>query len=315
MTSPHNRREFLGSALASLAGTYGMTQPPATAVSPAAPPLCVFSKHLQWLDYERMAETAAQLGFDGVDLTVRPGGHVEPADVTRDLPRAVKAVQAAGLQVPMMATAVVDPDEPASRRVLETAAELGIRWYRTGYFHFTREEALDATLDRARRTLARLAETNERLGLVGDYQNHAGEGYLGASLWDLWYVIRDLDPRWIGCQFDLRHAVAEGGSAWPVDFRRVEDRTHTLVVKDFRWKTGPEGLQAEDCPLGEGVTPFRRFFTSCLPRTFAGPITLHLEYDLGGAEHGARTLTRDAALVQSAMRRDLQVLRGWLGLR
>jgi sugar phosphate isomerase/epimerase len=315
MSSPHNRREFLSSVLAGVAGAYGLTQPPGTAASPAASPLCIFSKHLQWLDYERMAETAAELGFGGVDLTVRPGGHVEPANVERDLPRAVRAVRECGLQVPMMATAVVDPDDPASRRVLETAAQLGIGWYRTGYFRFTEEEALDVTLDRARRTLARLAEANERLGLVGDYQNHAGEGYLGASLWDLWYVIRDLDPRWIGCQFDLRHAVVEGGSAWPVDFRRVEERTHTLVVKDFRWKTGPQGLKAEDCPLGQGVTPFRRFFASCLPRTFTGPITLHLEYELGGAEHGARTLTGDPALVQTAMRRDLQVLQGWLARR
>jgi hypothetical protein len=26
-----------------------------------------FSKHLQWLNWEQMAETAAELGFDGID--------------------------------------------------------------------------------------------------------------------------------------------------------------------------------------------------------------------------------------------------------
>ncbi|MBK7338584.1 MAG: hypothetical protein IPJ00_21720 [Saprospirales bacterium] len=30
----------------------------------------IFSKHLQWLDFEQMAKTAAEIGFDGVDLTV-----------------------------------------------------------------------------------------------------------------------------------------------------------------------------------------------------------------------------------------------------
>src|SRR4030043_635172 len=35
----------------------------------------IFSKHLQWLGYREMADAAARLGFDHVDLPVRPGGH------------------------------------------------------------------------------------------------------------------------------------------------------------------------------------------------------------------------------------------------
>ena len=31
--------------------------------------ICIFSKHLQWLDYTGMAETAAEIRFDGLDLT------------------------------------------------------------------------------------------------------------------------------------------------------------------------------------------------------------------------------------------------------
>ncbi len=37
-------------------------------------PLSIFSKQLQWLDYDEMARVAAEIGFDGVDLTVRPRG-------------------------------------------------------------------------------------------------------------------------------------------------------------------------------------------------------------------------------------------------
>ncbi|MDZ7723632.1 MAG: hypothetical protein U5R06_12725 [candidate division KSB1 bacterium] len=51
-----------------------------------------------------MARTIAEIGFDGVDLTVRPGGHVLPENVTQDLPRAVKAIEKTGLKVPMMTT-------------------------------------------------------------------------------------------------------------------------------------------------------------------------------------------------------------------
>ena len=41
----------------------------------------IFSKHLQFLIYKDMAEAAAEMGFDGIDLTVRPNGHVLPERV------------------------------------------------------------------------------------------------------------------------------------------------------------------------------------------------------------------------------------------
>ena len=58
--------------------------------APAASPtlkIAIFSKHLQFITGEQLAQTAAEIGFDGVDLTVRHGGHVEPARVAQDLRR------------------------------------------------------------------------------------------------------------------------------------------------------------------------------------------------------------------------------------
>ena len=53
----------------------------------------IFSKHLQFLNYQDMAEAAAEMGFDGIDLTVRPKGHVLPERVETDLPKAVEAMK------------------------------------------------------------------------------------------------------------------------------------------------------------------------------------------------------------------------------
>jgi hypothetical protein len=58
------------------------------------PPLCLFSKHLPKLNYAELASTVKQIGFEGVDLTVRPGGHVLPERAAEDLPRAVEAIRA-----------------------------------------------------------------------------------------------------------------------------------------------------------------------------------------------------------------------------
>jgi len=38
----------------------------------------MFSKHLEQLNYEELADTIAEIGLDGVDLTVRSPGHVLP---------------------------------------------------------------------------------------------------------------------------------------------------------------------------------------------------------------------------------------------
>src|SRR3954466_14686708 len=68
----------------------------------------IFSKHLQFLDYTDMAEVAAQIGFDGIDLTVRPEGHVLPERVETDLPKAIEAMLKVGLTPLLMTTAIED---------------------------------------------------------------------------------------------------------------------------------------------------------------------------------------------------------------
>src|SRR5256885_2138505 len=87
--------------------------------------VCIFSKHLQWLNWERMAATAAELGFDGVDVTVRNGGHVLPQRVKEDLPKVVEIVRKAGLDVPMITAEIVDADSPHAEDIVRTASGLG----------------------------------------------------------------------------------------------------------------------------------------------------------------------------------------------
>ena len=84
----------------------------------------IFSKHLQFLNYQEMAKAAKEIGFDGVELTVRPGGHVLPERVEEDLPKAVAAVREQGLKADMIVTAITKSNALA-RNILETAAGLG----------------------------------------------------------------------------------------------------------------------------------------------------------------------------------------------
>lgn len=273
---------------------------------------CIFSKHLQWLDYKGMAETAADIGFDGIDLTVRPGGHVLPERVEEDLPKAVEAARKAGIEIPMMTTAINDPQDASTEPILKTASKLGIRYYRLGYYRYQDSMSIPDKLAEIKPKLRGLLELNKQYKIHGGYQNHAGSKNVGAPIWDLWELMKDLDPQWLGCQFDIRHATVEGATAWPINFRLMASRTKTVVAKDFRWEKLDGKWKMRNCPLGEGMVDFKRFLSTLKQINFSGPISFHFEYPLGGANKGARQLTMEKEKVISAMRRDLKTLKEWL---
>jgi len=118
-----------------MAGLSGVWSSKAGASQSAGPlQIVYFSKHLQWLNWQQMAETAKELGFDGLDVTVRQGGHVEPARVQEDLPKVAKIVRQAGLSIPMITAGIVDVDSPDAEAIIRTASEAGITRYRWGWF-------------------------------------------------------------------------------------------------------------------------------------------------------------------------------------
>src|SRR5688572_6049503 len=77
--------------------------------------LCFFSKHLPRMNGGELGRTLKAMGFDGVDLTVRPGGHVDPKRVTNDLPPLVDAIRHEGLTVPMISTELVSSTDPVAQ--------------------------------------------------------------------------------------------------------------------------------------------------------------------------------------------------------
>ncbi|MBN2410618.1 TIM barrel protein [candidate division KSB1 bacterium] len=273
--------------------------------------ICIFSKHLQWLDYDGMAKTAANIGFDGIDLTVRPRGHVLPGNVETDLPRAVEAVKKAGLEVPMITTNIQDADDPLTEKILKTASKLGIQYYRMGWYDYDPKLEIQQNLDNFVSRLKALAAVNEHHQIKGAYQNHSGTGF-GAPVWDIWLTLKEVNSKWLGCQFDIRHAVVENGHTWPITLKALGSYINTLDIKDFIWKKDEKTWQTENVPLGEGMVDFNEYFKLIKSYNIRAPICLHLEYPLGGAEHGNTSLTVDPQVVITAMKKDLTFLKDLL---
>lgn len=310
-----SRRQFIGTVATVSAGlstgvtpTFART-PSAQSTRPdAARPVCIFSKHLQWLPVADMAKTAADLGFDGVDLTVRKGGHVDPIRVAMDLPKAVDSIQKAGLTVPMIATDVIDPTDPQSILVVKTAAQLGIGIYRTAYLPYNRDIGVAKSLAQYKPKFKQLAALNQQHNIYGAYQNHTGTS-VGAAVWDLWELLRDIDPRWMGCQYDIKHATAEGSMSWVNGLDVLKLYIRCFDLKDFIWAKKEGRWQPQLVPLGEGMVDYKTYFGLLRQYKLTGPMSIHYEYPLGGAEVGKTQLTIPSDTVLAALKRDLQTVR------
>jgi sugar phosphate isomerase/epimerase len=276
-------------------------------------PVCIFSKHLHWVGHKELGEVVASLGFDGIDLTVRPGGHVEPARVEEDLPKVVERVRSAGVDVVMLTTSILSADDTHAERVLRTAAELGIPLYRPGWLEYVEGKTIEENLETYRTQLGELADLNRSCSIRGTYQNHAGQ-WVGAVVWDLWLLLREIDAEWLGCQYDIRHAVVESVNSWPNALHLIKPFINSLVIKDFTWAEAGGTWKALSVPLEEGAVDFDHFFSVLGGLERSLPICIHFEYPLGGADQGERKLSVPGEDVMRAMKRDLEVFRRRLTL-
>jgi sugar phosphate isomerase/epimerase len=278
--------------------------------------IAIFSKHLEFLEGEDLGKGAKEIGFDGIDLAVRKGGHVEPERVKQDLPALVGTIRAQGLEVPMVTTDIVDADTPYAGDVLEAMTALGIHNYRWGGFKWNNSRTMAQQIDDFKPRVAKLAALNARYQASAMYHTHSGAGLVGASIWDLHAILNGFDPKLVGVNYDVGHATIEGGlGGWIESLRITGEYLRGVAVKDFIWEKDAAGhWQAAWKPLGEGMVRFPQFFTMLREARFSGPVQLHFEYSLGGAEGGKKKdLTMSRAEIFAAMKRDLTALRGYAG--
>ena len=279
------RRQFTGTFLA--AGMAPLVRTGAQggnriAVDGPGSPIVMFSKHLAELSWGDLGKAVKSAGFDGVDLTVRPGGHVLPARVTDDLPRAVAAIRDAGSLVAMLTTGLTKPDDPAAAATFAAARAVDVPRLKAGYYRYAfadaRRELAEATT-----SFHMLVAMAKRAGVVFAYHNHSGD-YVGAPVWDALQMIEGQPADATGLYFDVRHATVEGGlGGWRAALQMAAPHLRMLAIKDFYWEKGANGRwRVVDCPVGDGMVDWKAFGTELRKASFSGPMSLHIEYDPGG---------------------------------
>jgi sugar phosphate isomerase/epimerase len=286
-----SRRTFLRTtATAALAA-------PLTRAAEPAWPVITFTKPFQQAGYARTAEIVSDVGWRGIELPLRAKGQIEPERVEEELPKMVEALKARGLSVDLITTDIVTTNTAHAEKVLRTAKALGITRYRTGFYRYKGDESPKAQIDALKPQFRDLAAMNKQLGMRGGVQNHSGSGYIGCAVWDIFELVRELDPAALGICFDIGHATLEGGQSWPVEARLMEPWMVCVYVKDFRWERGAKGFEPKWGPLGEGMVR-REFFAWLRKSSYRGPISQHCEYLVGDTPENIAQFKKDWAVLR-----------------
>jgi sugar phosphate isomerase/epimerase len=267
----------------------------------ATPTICAFSQNLIKVPYPELGVIAQQIGYDGVDLTVMDGGHVDPHITNVDLVRAIESVRGAGLEVPLITTTLTTIADQTTYPILAIAGHTQVHLFRTGFWPYAAAQNavpdIPRRLAQVRNDLTALMSVGRNYQMAAALPNRAG-AYVGEALWDAQAIIGDLDPQWIGYYFDPSQATAEGGvSGWEIALRLALPRLKAVALQDFTWaKAG----KMQMCPLGEGVVDWLAFFRILAEARFTGPVSVHQEYSVQD-ELGA--MTKDLEFVRKQVKR------------
>jgi len=192
--------------------------------------------------------------------------------------------------------------EQRTEAVLRTAASLGIERFRMSYYKYDLKKPIPPQLDEARPKFRDLVALCKEIGIKPIYQNHSGSNYVGATVWDLYELMKDMDPADVGVAFDIGHATIEGAKCWPLHWALVRPWVDTVYIKEPHWG---EDQRPKVGPLGEGGVD-KGFYKTLKASGFDGPISLHVEY----FKHTDPTL--EPAFLK-AVAKDFSTLKKFLG--
>lgn len=260
-------------------------------------PIAVFVKPWKALSLPKLGAHLQQLGFQWIELPVRPGFPCQPETIERDLPEAVKILREHGVQILNVTVSLPLHDE----RLYAACAAAGVGMNRVmfgtdGKRYWEAEAAARRQLDAA---LPFCEQYNVQIGI----QNHYAK-FVGANEMGLYNLIQAYNPKYVGIIWDAAHNALEGiEPELAIDI--VESYLCCVNLKNAFWQrvTGPEAEVADwkvYWTTGRhGRASWPRVVAKLQAISYTGPICLTAEYS---DEHAVdRLIQQDLAFAQSLL--------------
>ncbi|MBN1399300.1 MAG: sugar phosphate isomerase/epimerase [Anaerolineae bacterium] len=261
----------------------------------------VFTKPWQTQSIEQVGELVSRLGFDGVELPVRPGYQVEPETIEEGLVAAAKRLAEYGVAIYSIAGPTSGPGiaGPSDEAAIAACAEAGVPIIRV-MARVGKDESYLQAEERLQREYDALVPLLEKYGVTLGVQNHCGRHVANAVA--LKRIVERYDRRHIAAVWDAAHESLDGGDVdlaldaiWPhlcmVNLKNaIWQRTNGPEAEYARWRvywtSGRQGL----CVWPDVVAELKR-------RAYEGVACLTAEYS--DAHAVERLIAEDIAFART----------------
>jgi len=243
--------------------------------------LLMFSKMLKRvgkLSVREAGKVISTLGFDGVDLTVRENGYVEPGEAEEKLGSAIMSFREFGLIVPMITTNFTSSRDRFVEEVFRTASENGVKYIKLGYWHYRKYGELRSLMREAERGLKGIYELCKEYDVVAGIHTHSGR-YLNAFPGLIFNLLRNFEPEYVCSYIDPGHIAGWGGVDMIEPYIELHSEYIRMVaVKNFVMEFKGGRWERSMRPLEEEVVPWRDIFKALRRIEFDEIVSLHSEY-------------------------------------
>jgi sugar phosphate isomerase/epimerase len=259
--------------------------------------LAVFVKPWKTLSLQELGAHVRRLGFEWIELPVRPGFACQPETIETDLPHAVEVLGSQGVRILNVTVDTPLDDE----RLYAACAAAGVTLNRV-MFRCRERNYWEAEAE-ARRTLDAAVKLCERYNVRIGVQNHVG-GFVGVHEFGLYHLLKDYDPRYFGAIWDAAHNALEG-MAPELALDVIGDRLMIVNLKNAFWQrmTGPEAAVAEWKVYWtsgrQGRANWPRVVAKLRQIRYTGPICLTAEYSDDSSVD--RLIAEDLAFAQEVL--------------
>jgi sugar phosphate isomerase/epimerase len=235
-------------------------------------PFTVFTKPWK-MPLSGLARNFAGLGFDGIELPVRPGYPVDAENAATELPRAARILADHGLRIGSIAG-------PTDEATIAACAEAGVPLIRI-CVGIRSDETYFEGETRLQRQFDVLIPALDRSGVTLGIQNHCGRDVCNAM--GLRSLIGRYDSRHVAAVWDAAHNALQGEEP-EIALDIIESHLCLVNLKNAVWRrtNGPEEEAAVWRPYWtggrEGLASWPRVAASLRKRAYQGSVCLTAEY-------------------------------------
>lgn len=260
---------------------------------PAPARYTVFTKPWPGLSLDELGELVASMGFDGVELPVRPGYQVEPDTIAERLPIAAQTLQRHGVDLVSVAG-------PTTEAVIRACGGSGVSILRIMVKVPDDTDYLTHVEDTQRKWDAMLPAL-EKSGVCLGVQNHKARFLTHAM--HLYHAVNKYDPKLIGAVWDAAHEAFAGSDpelaldvVWP--HLCLVNLKNGLWEHDQKDENGIQRWKTRWVAGDEGICDWPRVACELIRRGYSGDVCLTAEYSGLDVKVVEATVTKDLAFAK-----------------